>query len=376
MNNHSVNSNNDNIIEDKPKFRSVAFDSRPFQPRISTLFKGKSNIIEPCKGMRKEQQGKTRWAVINAKSIPYFGLVKGSVSIDDIAMIISARIDESLRLRSVEAKFDVDCAEAICKTSDFLKYKICLYSGPDDNSTHMEVIRLQGCGLAFRKERQAIINAAKGLGGNPVTPKVMQIPAELRSLYTPPSSSHLENVLDRACDHFHSRNRHNVLFALQNLASITNADKTHTETAHKMSMLIMENKSNARDLIVSIYTSEAKNMSDDISEQICNSALCILTHGLISLSRKDGYLDRECKHFTEQLLPCLTRDVESCKCTHNACLALRCFYLLISNSSIAYNNARENNVFNVLAQAERYGSAEHLKLERVARSTIEILKVN
>jgi len=333
----------------------------------------------------KSHQGIARWIVVAAKPVPLFPLDISSVYIHFDAAIVASRIDENLRLRSVEVTFDSKNAEATCKTSNFLEYKISLFAGDDGVSTHVEIIRIHGCGFAMKAEREAIINAAKGLGTTSGTtmrpPKlVLSIPDELKSLYKPPSRSELESTLNRAIDNLHSINRRNVLFALDNLAAITNANKAHTETAHQMSKLIMQNECDARDFILAIYFAKDQNeFSCCVNEQIKHSCLTIILQGLEYLSSKQsGFLDETYDEFVGKLMPQLIEDIRECKCSgiHNSCLALKCLYLILSNSSRASECAEDYNMRDVVMQAEQCGRREHMNLEQIAKSTIGLLTVN
>jgi len=243
---------------------------------------------------------------------------------------------------------------------------------------------MYGCGHGFLAEREAVVNAARDLNQNEnkslsmSVPK-LSIPHDLRGLYAPPSTTELEETLDRACGQFHSRNRHTMLFALENLVSMTTADKVYRETAHAMSKLIMQNKSSIRDMLVTIYINEIHNANsrDTLSVQICGAVLRILINSIFALSssaKNDGFLDRECKYFVEQLVPCLLESVETFSFVHNACLALNCLCLLTKKSSTACAKAREMNASSVIQQAELYGRKEHLELEEAARSTLSLIR--
>merc|ERR1711874_548280 len=247
-------------------------------------------------------------------------------------------------------------------------------------------IGIHGCGFAMKAEREAIINAAKGLGAMSGTIKrsapklVLSIPDELKSLYKPPSRTEIESTLERACDYFHSNNRHNVLFALENLAAITNANKAHTETAHQMSQLIMQNECDIRDFILAIYSAKDQNdFNCCVNEQIKQSCLTIMLQGLEYLSSKQsGFLDETYDQFVGKLMPQLIEDIRECKCSgiHNSCLALKCLYLILSNSSRASECAEDYNMRDVVMQAEQCGRREHMNLEQIAKSTIGLLTVN
>lgn len=369
----SNNTDNDQIEESKPQFCSIAVES--YGSAMSR------QIMNPSKAMTAKtapanSMGKSRWAVNVAKPVPMWGLLSGTKFFDEESAIVSSRIDESLRLRSVEARFDVDQAEADCKTDDFLCYKIYLYAGRE-GGTHVEVMRTQGCGFAFRKERQAIMNAAKGLGGKQMAsfgPRKLTIPADLLASYVPPSIDDLENALHRACDQFHSNNRQVLLFALQNLATMTAADKVHAETASNMCKLIMQNRCNVRDMIVLIYSSEAQSMADAMSEEICAGCLRVLANSIVSMPSKNDDNDGD-DAFIREFVACLVHGVSNYRCTaNNACLALTCLFSLLSRSKLACMKAKEMNANMVLEQARQYGSVEHFKLEQTARSTIDILQ--
>mmetsp|Transcript_11720 Transcript_11720/g.17796 ORF Transcript_11720/g.17796 Transcript_11720/m.17796 type:complete len:395 (-) Transcript_11720:1349-2533(-) len=388
--NHS-NSNNGQMSEEKkPEYwaaRIAPCNADGFRLQRTSYFNNSksspdTSINRQGMAMTNSRQSPTcRWSVTKPCPVPLFGLDNKAVLVHDSAPIVSSRIDQSLRLRSVQAQFDNVLGEASCETSSSVQYIIGLFAGPE-GSTYVEVRKMRGCVLAFRGERDAVINAARGLGGKqterPSAPK-LSIPKELMSLYVPPSMSELEDTLERASDQFHSRNRHTMLFALQNLVSMTNANKVYTETAHNMSKLIMQNKSDIRDMLVTIYISEAHNVRDNLSMQICNAVLQILINGIFALSnsvKNDGFLDGECKYFVEQLVPCLVESVGKCHFAHNTCLALNCLCLLTKKSSIACAKAREMDAGNIIQQAELYGKREHLELEEAARSMLFALDFN
>jgi hypothetical protein len=372
--------NNHSIEEDKPKFRRVAMmpqeiRSLPTMPQMKQFHVIKEKQCD----QPNHSSPKARWIVTQPKKLPIFGLEPGSHLIHAPASVVAARIDDSLRLRSVQAQFNVDDAEATCKTNHFLQYKIFLYAGPENESTYVEMIRWSGCGYAFNKERRAIVKAAKGLGADSSAlhnEKQFNIPSNLRHLYVPPTTSDLQNILDRATDNFHSNDRHTLLLTLQNLVSMTNASNDRPETAQNMSKLIMQNTSQARDMIVSTYAAAMRDMRNEMNEQICHACLSILANGMIALSdqQKDAFLDKECGTFVDDLVPCLVESVGRYKCTHNACLALRCFCLLIRQSSWVCDKARDMEIRNIIEQAELYGRREHLNLEKAARSSLDMLQ--
>lgn len=336
--------------------------------------------------LRHEDEG--RWDVTVPKPTPIFPLERGTKLINESISIVSKRIDECLRKNSIQATFDVHNVEATCKTAAGLQYKIFLYAGPENengSTTYVEIIKMKGCGFQFTKEKEIIINAAKDLQPNPDKSRnvTMKIPSDLLKLYVPPSIHELESTLDRISEQLHSRNRKILLFALQNLASMTTPDKCYPQNAHQMSCLVMRSRSDVRDIIVSIYTA-THDMIDENTENIVSSCLHILqnvtqsfysdhndTNSKKSLAQQGG---EDTKYFIDQLVPSLLTAVTNCKDTHNACLALTILCNLIKHSPETCVILRERNAIAVIEEAQLYGSIEHLKLETEARRTIEALQ--
>ena len=377
--NNSDGKNTNTIKELKPQFRSMKLAPCTLKSNKTNgipHIQGASTFGKLSQGQEQIVTDKSRWSVVDAKPVPVWGLEKGTEQVYDRPSIVSTRIVECLRLRSVQAQFDADRAEAECKTIGSLRYNIYLYAGADD-STHVEVMMMGGCKFSFKKERQLIMNAAKGLGAvdaAPSAPKRLKIPSNLKSLYVPPSVNDLESTLQRASDQIHSNQCDTVLFALQNLAFKTNGEKAHFDTAQKLSKLLMQNRSEIRDLIVSVYVALSSEMKDETSEQICDACLCILENGIISLSKNDGFLDRECKCLVEEMIPSLVQNLKSSKCHRHACLALRCLSLLVDNSSLACEAVDKTNIGSVIEHIVELGRREHLMLEKTAMSTRDVLR--
>jgi hypothetical protein len=382
-----MNFNKDNNIEEaKPKFCSVQLE--PCIPRSMSRSDQTKNLPHAhqknmsCRSQKIQMIHKetktTRWPVMVAKTIPIYGLQRGTVLINNEPLIVSSRIEEFLRLRSVKAEFDTNHAEVMCTTSDFLQYKIYLYACPkNDKSTYVEVMMMGGCGCGFQRERKAIIDTAKGLVAAKDTSnfsKKFKIPSSMKGLYVAPSTNDLENVLYRAIDQIHSNDRNTALFALQNLAFMTNIEKAHSETANKFSRLIMKSRSGVIDMIVSIYASQTSNMNGKMSEQICDACLCILVNIINSLPKNDRFLDQECENFIESFIHSLLHDLERLECTHRACLVLRCLSLLVENSSMACAIVQRTNIGSFVEKAVELGREEHFLLEQTAMSTINVFQ--
>lgn len=359
-------------------FSSVKVESQKSlsQPKIANDYfaKGFTSTSITASDVVASHQLNDRWVVQLPSEVPIFGLEDACtklVCFDSIT--ISQRIDKALRERSVEATFDSGRAEAICKTSSFLEFRVCLFRGPDENSTYVEITRMEGCCFAFKQERTAILNAANDLGAGAKvhnTPKPLTIPKDLCNLYVPPTLKELEETIMKACDMFHSSDVHNVLFALSNLESIS---KCNT----KMSKLIIQNSSQVCDIIVSLYVGHSQNRRDKNALKICRSSLNILVNGFKSISNERDFLDKHAGDFVSILVEQLKEDVKNHSCAHSACLALDCLCQLLNLSAQAQSIIVQRTDFcNIIVQAQNYGHREHVKLEQMASNALKILEVN
>jgi hypothetical protein len=314
-----------------------------------------------------------KWIAPVAKPQPIFPLER-PVLIKDSALIVSARLCDSLRLRSVKVEFND--SQALCKTSCNLTYSIDLYQGPD-GGTQLVIERLRGCSFTFRHERESAINAAKGLGGVTKTkfPRVLKIPDHMLKEFKGPSENELIDTINRSTDQLHSTKRDVKLFTLQNLSSMTAPNKVHQQSAQMLSKLILESKGDIRD-IIAVIMNACMNEIDDISCQILNACLTIFsnTMTLMSESKKlEGILNDGAEHFAASMVPSLIHIVKSRRCPHVKCVALRCLCLLLNNSSAARDKVDGETRF-IVEEAESFGKERHLRLEQEAQSTLSALR--
>lgn len=315
-----------------------------------------------------------KWTFEHGKELPPFPLEKAIV-ITYPSHIVAARICDSLRLRSVHAKYNG--AQAICITSTYLSYTIDLYED-EEARTYLELIRINGCGFAFRREREAVVNAAQGKGGIPPSslPTIMKLPEELRRDFKAPTEREHEDTLLRASDQLHSNKYDVQMFVLKNLSAITSSDKVNQESAQIMSRLIMKNSSDIQSLVVSVLETSLKNYNETNVELI-NSCLTIFSNALSLLSDlkllENILLENDSNsEFIENVIPHLISTVSNCQCPHNACLALRCLCLLHTNSAIAEDILSEESK-KYLKEAEILGKQNHIRLEKEAQALLQVL---
>lgn len=362
----------------------------------------------------KEEQGRMgqptlkasgRWNVINLKKSPSFGsgttamtLVVGKQPTD-----VAMKVDEFLRLSSIEVLFENNNANAICRTIDHIQFRISLFSDPNsERNTYVEFNKTKGCSFSFTKYKNNLIDAVTGSssGGNinkhfrtkrtkrsdegrhPRSKRPRQfkvLPNDVAS-YTPPTRNELENILMRAGDILQACDSAAVLFTLQNLASMTSR-KTNCSaaTVHILSDLIIDNKHQVWDKVVMIYTQQFNNLkNEEICVQITNACLRIASNILLSNSARSKDRNNSLNNrsiLIEHFIPLLIDTVAQYENTYNACLALKCIAILVDNSSPARRIMKEaDNLGFVMEQAREYGCRENLMLQQTAASTIQTFR--
>lgn len=350
----------------KAQYRSV-----PTADTMTTIVPQFSNSkhIETDADYRKSTL--SQWLFDDAMKVPKFPLDRFAVWIDYHPLIIACRICDSLRRRSVVA--DYEGSQASCRTSSFLKYAIYLYAGPGDSTT-VEVIRHSGCGFSFRKERESVLNAARGKGAVPVSnlPFIMKIPEVMLRDYKGPSEEDHKKMLCKATDRLHSDHPDDRLFILQNLSTTTTSDKVNYEAAQQMSKLILEDTYDIRSAIVSILEAYSKE-SDDMSYQILNACLGIFSNSMNAL--KNGALEEILNDnvtFVHSIVTPLINIVKECQCAHNTAIALTCLCLILKNSTAAHDIVNDKTR-EFVEHAEAIGEKTHLNLLEAAKSTLAAL---
>jgi hypothetical protein len=359
--------------EAKPLYRSVQTQD---EPTILSTKLGFANSKSNTEVQTRDTSWE--WNVIDAEPQPfYYDLIRPVDLPYTSPDIVGDRICHSLRKRSVVAVYSG--SEARCKTSDFLKYKINLYALGDDG-TRMEIILMSGCGFAFRTEREAVINAAKGCGSifPSNLPFKMKIPENMLQNYKPPSEKEDEDVLSRAVDKLHSSQRDVQLFILEDLSIITNQDKVNRDAALQMSNLILKNTFDICDIMIAMISSCFKE-SDESSCRIIHLCFTIFSNIMTLLSEEEelaGIMMKNNKLLADQLFPSLVDHVKECKkrCPHTTSIVLKCICLLVQNSPAARKYVTEQ-ICEFVKEAISVGKVRHSRLEEEGKATLAALEV-
>lgn len=360
--------------EATPDFKSVSLSDT--RSNLSLRASNEQSVLkQPAKLNESE------WKLSRAKDMPRFTLHR-PITVEVDASVVLSRIDESLRVRSVQATFDGNRCQIMCKTSNFVEYSIDIYAGsdPDKEKTILEIIRMDGCSYLFSKEREIIVHAARGLGAEPkpaVERPLFKIPAEVAQQYPPPSEQDLTIFVERGVEDLHNCPPDGQLFMLQNFEAMTSSDTSCELTANIMSDFILgENVSQIRDLLVRIVMSPNETKCHSLDEKITNACLSTLLNTMVSMKARkkfSNFLETDDgRDFAENLYQPLVDKVRNLKCVHNAYLALKCLTLLIESSSITSDKIPRD----VIVCAKNYGSKRYYEMENQAVSCLEKLECN
>jgi len=414
----------DDLIEDRPQFRSVAMRMNiPTPPvRNPTFINFSDERLEDCVdiGHREMRSGDHRfldesavsslsqrtnlfdkpfdpsilhlkpdksssWKYYNPDPVPFgYPLKRGFRQVDGDPKDISARISDCFRARSIQATYDKDTALAKCKNGDFVLFNVRLFSGTGD-SVIVHVHRMRGCGFSFRDDCFAILDAAEDVvsDGN-----------QDNDMTTSESEEELEyHVLEESVrnseDHLKSDRSEMQMFALKHIAAITDPKKASEHTVTEISKMIMMNSDGIRKSLAKLLvngslmehdekeTSERNEYDKEMEEEIRNIGLTILGNMMTSTSN-NGTLDlllkgkEESQFFTNQLMSALFDDVKCYERTpHNASLAAKSLSILFKHSLSARKRCKNSGSVRLLENATRYGARVHAHLHKDASDAIK-----
>lgn len=367
-------SSGSNIVEKSPVFSCAKMDTNPPVQLASGLMQTYMKAPPPSEQISKGVSSCFRWVVKRGKAIPTYPLER-TTRVNFPVNIVASRVDDMIKKRSVQAEFDNEEPRAICTTDSFLKYHVNLFDAGSD-ATIIEVQRRTGCSLEFRKERTAVICAARG-ESVPSEPCRLSIPADLlvNSSYLPPTDDDIMKMIENIVTQLHTKHRDGQIMCLRHLAGMTDATTSGTDTSSKAANIIMNSEIGIREIMTDHLFSGAQ---DDTAIMMRNSGLTVLMNslGLFKAEEIEELSKKENIWFTESLLPSLIDNVKSCKCLHNAYLSARCLLILLKNSSILLATARqENDLEDVINGAISKGEKNHEKLFQEAKHLSAFLNV-
>ena len=334
---------------------------------------------------------------------------------DENANVISNRISDCLRSRSIKTRFSKSRDNvAKCRNTDFCKFTVRLYAG-DGGGVLVEVQRLCGDAVGFMRDCRAVLNAAEGrvVGGEKGRGEHEEIPIFLRLPVSQMSflkDACLPEVTDEeqadtvniTADLLSSRQCDTNNLGMESLVILTDPEKTLKATAVLASRRILcpdheaNHHFNVHNYVMSllIYDDNCAAPSDssaasssthgvavfieDHSTRLRNLAMSALSNALGLLSN-EGLLSATIAPHREWymtvLLPRLIGDLSAAALRpHDACYASRCLSVLAESSVDFAARLRAIGVCDAARNAEEVGVREFALLEHDARSCHMIMR--
>lgn len=320
----------------------------------------------------------TNWKVSNESltCVPdYFILEKTSRFVgESTASVVSARISECLRARSIEVSYHETKPKAKCRNSQFVKFQIRLFAGRNEFShgVIVEVQRRSGSNVSFMKDCRAILDSAEGdYGTDSVRPKLCPVKdlASLKHVDIPQDNDMLSKAIELILG---DRLDGNVL-GMEYLCTLTDLKKSSKEIVTKVSHdLFAEKNLHAFEKIVHTVKTYYYEEEDDLPSEgeflskLRNHALKVF----LNLFDADSALGLELvqhmrshSSLIDDLVNVFSNDLKNAHHRpHDALTAAKCLAALVEISLDAKIKAREEGCVSALIQAKDFGAKYHTTL--------------
>lgn len=328
-----------------------------------------------------------------------FPLERTHRKIGEKASVVAKRISKSLLELSVEAYYDSNPPRAKCRTSDYVEFRIHLYSGRENgDQVVVELQRRSGSSPSFIHTCRQILNAAEGKTQDKNALKARSMPpfmvvpiSQMKCLQSAiPKLDHPDveatSCFVRAIDMFRSNRPDLNVLGLEDLCVLTDPVKTSPAVAIRVSkhILLGSEKNLIRDEIrlltdpgdVPPETLVNDEVSSKHSEKLHHLALCVFANA-VNMCFEDSCLGgavEEQKWFSDNLIPCLVRNINlASKSASNAYHAARCLQCLISSSNVVRQLLASNIGVGTLKRAQEFGEARHELLADEAQQCLSAL---
>ena len=338
----------------EPISRSLFDDN---DEELFTYFNGSPDAIEV---------DPNRWIASNG-SVPilpsFYPLLDSSTSIPNgSASLISERIQEVIRSRSIAAVYDSRGAKADCITKKNVNFRIRLYRKREDVDTILvELQRREGFHVSYCQDVAAIFDAAEGNVEDPMLDQpigVYQDIGDEDESYTQSLLNRLSGIL---CPPDGEIGAEATEIALPILISLTNQHQSgRTAVLISKDLIYSENFSDLRELIFAYAC-----LSDDDPFSLIQhnrvklQSLEILANATSCLrDTSDAYGSEMNETLRVHLLSVVENAVEDPRAADLACLILR-----NTNDGRPMTNDENTRLMNALIDANQYGQDAYADLE-------------
>lgn len=303
---------------------------------------------------------KFQWSLPEAPTLPEFHpLERTAVFVPNAqASVVSARISDVLRDRSIEASFDDSKGRARCVTEDGVDFRVRLYRGRGQYSHGIivEVQRRFGTSINFHSDTKAILDSAEGKKPSPPPRKPANLPLGPQDdNYTPNAGSCL-GMVSRMIGFPGYDSQY---LALQTLTSLTDPAKMGLATSKAVSMELLGSNNDVGSKILMLIMSSPKSQEETFDLRVM--AMNVLANVLQVVG---GNIPSDIK---SQLRPVLKQDLRKAESNPRvACVAARCVEHLIENDRSA-----SEIYYDALEAALQVGNDRHAGLMRQAERCLQ-----
>jgi hypothetical protein len=282
--------------------------------------------------------------------------------------VISERISDVLRVRSIEAVYDDDKAKVKCVTADGVDFRVRLYRGRGkfNHGIIVEVQRRFGTSLNFHQDAMAILSVAEGKTVPPPPPSFGRDTNSSLPLIV--SDSEEDDGNDQATDGSSSLSMVEKMFqhpahdthslGYQLLSSLTDSSKVGVKTARSVSAKLLEADNAVGSKVLSLVLDKK---GEDELFKLRTAAMTVLANAMHAV--KGDLSDTPLR---EQLLRVLIDELRNAKENPRlAVQAARCVEMLLHK-----NEQQDADIYSALTKAKEVGAARHAGLEEQARKCL------
>jgi hypothetical protein len=303
---------------------------------------------------------KFQWSLPDAPTLPEFHpLERTAVFVPHTdASVVSGRISDVLRDRSIEASFDDTKGRARCVTADGVDFRVRLYRGRNQYSHGIivEVQRRFGTSINFHSDTKAILDSAEGKTPSPPPTKPATLPLGPQDdNYTPSAGSSLGMVARML--NFPGYDAQYL--ALQTLTSLTDPAKMGFATSKAVSSELLGSSNDVGGKLLMLILSSPKPHEETFDLRVM--AMNILANVLQVVA---GNVPDSIKM---QLRSVMKQDLRRAESNPRlATIAARCVEHLIENDRSA-----SDIYYDALEAAYQVGNDRHAGLMRQAERCLQ-----
>lgn len=329
---------------------------------------------------------------------------------DTDANVISNRITECFRFRSIKTKFSKSKSReniAKCRNTDFCKFTVSLYAA-NEGGVLVEVHRLCGDVISFVRDSRAVLDAAEGKVDcdekDDETPMFLSLTVSsmscLKDARIPEITDEMQaETVNVTANLLSSTQIDANMMGMESLVILTDPEKTHKSTAVLASRRIIcpdhdaNRKFSIHNFVMSLLiydddcvapsSEDSSSIHDegasvsDFAARLRNLAMSALSNA-ISLLSHEGLLSPDIaphrEWYLNVLLPRLIGDLNTAELRpHDACYASRCLSTLAESSSDFAAKFSSIGGFDAVEKAKKVGVREFALLQQDAGRCHEVL---